>query len=107
MSWTRWMSRILGLVQATARRADLDAEIRAHIAEIEDGYRATGLPVDDARTAAHRTFGSAAFAREQSEDMWRLRWLDDLGRDVTFGLRMVRRQVRLSVVILTILAVRM
>src|SRR5260370_42143470 len=99
MSWTRWVSRIRGLVHATGRRADPDAEIRAQIAEIEDDHRAAGLSADEALRAARRTFVSVAFAREQSEDMWRLRWLDDLGRDVKFGLRLIRRDLRLSLVI--------
>lgn len=50
-----------------------------------------GLDEREARTAAARRFGGALQARERSRDAWGLTWLTDLGQDLRYGMRVLRR----------------
>ena len=73
-------------------RADrqLDREMAAHLALLEDEFRARGLPPADASAAARRAFGSAAGvlqAREQHRDARAFAWLVDARRDLRYAAR--------------------
>jgi hypothetical protein len=50
------------------------------------------------RLAARRAFGAVAPMKERARDVCRLAWLEDLGRDVRYGLRTTRRQPVLTAV---------
>src|SRR5688500_16443033 len=73
-------------------RADrqLDREIAAHLALLEDEFRARGLAPAEASAAEHRAFGSAAGvlqAREQHRDARAFAWIVDARRDLRYAAR--------------------
>ncbi len=73
---------------------ELDDEMRLHRELRERELRESagaidGVATDDARIAARRRFGNQLKLREESREMWRLGWLEDLGKDMRFGLRML------------------
>src|SRR6476469_1045756 len=70
---------------------ELAEELRDHLEREIERHRAAGMSRADARAAAHREFGNVAVIQEQCRDTRGVVWLDDLGRDVVYALRMMRR----------------
>lgn len=74
-----------------AREWDIDEEIRAHLRmEIEERVEAGETP-EDAERSARRAFGSRAAIVEQTREVWRAAWVDDLERDVRHAMRSMWR----------------
>src|SRR5688572_780999 len=65
--------------------------MRLHMELRSDRLQAEGLSPDEARTAARRRFGNSLRMREESVDAWGWRWLEQLGQDVRFAARTLRR----------------
>jgi len=85
------------------RSAELDEEMRLHIAMRADKLRASGLPAGEAMTEARRRFGNPLNVRERSREMWISEWFDDLGRDVRLAFRaLLRRPGFTATVVLTL-----
>lgn len=84
-------SRCGALIRRRNLDTDLDEELRAHIdLAIADNVK-NGLPVDAARTAALRTFGGLTQARETYRAQRGFPLLQQLGRDLSFASRQLRR----------------
>ena len=76
-----WASSAWNLVRASRDDADLEAELRAHLA----------LAADDGAVA-----GGVAQAIDALRDQRGVPWLDDLRRDIRDGVRMLWRDRALS-----------
>jgi predicted permease len=84
----RWWRRLIG--RARLER-ELDAELRDHVQrQIADHLRA-GLTEPDARRRALLAFGGVEPTKEACRDVRRTRWLEDLGRDLHYGVRVLRK----------------
>src|SRR6476620_9978788 len=70
---------------------NLDEERRFHLDERTDEYVRSGMGHVEARRAAVRLFGNATLVTEQTREVDLFRWIDDLGRDTRYALRMLRR----------------
>jgi macrolide transport system ATP-binding/permease protein len=84
-----WMRRLRQSM--SAQDDDFDEEARFHIDERTAEYVRHGLSPDEARRAAERRFGGVSIARDRTRDVDRFRWIDELQRDLRFGVRMLRR----------------
>jgi putative ABC transport system permease protein len=71
--------------------ADLHEELRAHLAEREAAYLRDGLGPEAARRRARLDFGNPAVIHEQSRDVWLVRWLDNIRRDLAIAVRSLGR----------------
>jgi predicted permease len=69
---------------------DLREEMRAHLREREAAYVRDGLASDEAARRAALAFGNTSLIHEQSRDVWLLRWLEHIRRDVRIAVRMLR-----------------
>jgi putative ABC transport system permease protein len=70
---------------------ELDEEIRSHL-DIEARERAhTGASPSEAEAAARRAFGNPTRIAEETREVWSLRWMEELGRDLRYGARSLRR----------------
>jgi macrolide transport system ATP-binding/permease protein len=102
------LSHIAGQLRAMFRRRQMDAEmadeIQAHLEAQAAENERRGLPPDEARYAAQRAFGGVEQIKERVRDQRGGRWLDDLRRDIHFGLRMVAKAPGISAVIVLSLA---
>src|SRR5215472_19275782 len=68
---------------------ELDADIREHIdRETQDNIE-RGMAPEDARYAAVRRFGNVTRVKEETRDVWRIAWIEDLWQDIRYGLRML------------------
>lgn len=84
--------------------ADLRDQINAHLDEATEEFEAQGLSPADARRAARRSFGSVVQAEETSRDI-RGRWMQDLAKDLRYGLRSLRRNPAFTAVAFVSLAI--
>jgi len=97
--------RIAGLLNFGKADADFSAEIESHVAmHVDDGIRA-GLAPDEARRRALLQLGGIEQARQTYRERARLPWLDDLLRDLLYGLRALTRQKASTAVAVLTLAI--
>ena len=75
---------------------DFQAEIESHIELEADRLRADGLPPDQARAAARRTFGNRTIAEERFYEAGRWMPWENLVRDLRFAFRMLAKDARFS-----------
>src|SRR5262249_14974652 len=82
----------------------LREEIAAHLAALEDAFRAQGLSPEAARSAARRQFGNPALVAEDVRDEFGFGALERLGQDVRYAARGLRRSPAVTAFTLVILA---
>jgi predicted permease len=86
---------LLRLWRGLGRRRGDDAilreELSAHLQALEERYRAEGLSAEAARTAARRQFGNVTHVREGVREQFSFGVLENLGQDVRYALRQLRR----------------
>jgi predicted permease len=69
------------------REQDLERELRSHLEFEAEEQEEQGLSPTDARYAAQRTFGNAAYVKEEVREMWGFTSVERLGQDVRYALR--------------------
>src|SRR5262249_51768231 len=70
---------------------ELDEELRYHLERQIEEHIAKGMTPEGARNAALRAMGGVERRKEECRDTWRVRLIEDLARDVHFGLRAMRK----------------
>jgi putative ABC transport system permease protein len=70
---------------------DFSAEVEAHLDLEAERLKEQGMSDEEARAAAHRAFGNVTRAQERFYESSRWVWWDQLGQDVRYGLRQLRR----------------
>ena len=99
-----WVTRLWGTLRPSRRDAELEAELRLHLElAIEGERRRANSSEDAARTAAIRS-GGIAQAMESVRDQRGLPWLEDLARDLRYGLRALHRNPMFAAVAVLTLA---
>ena len=99
----RWMTRVFRRVEQWARRdlveAEVDAEMKAHI-ELEIAeHMSAGMSHAEATRLALRDFGGVQRYKEEARDVLGLRVLDDVGRDLRYAGRLLRRSPAFAVAV--------
>ncbi|MGH9535897.1 MAG: ADOP family duplicated permease [Terriglobales bacterium] len=87
----RMPAKLGSLFRRRRMDADLAAEIAAHPEMEAEEQRAAGLSEAEARAAAHRVFGNAALALEDSRAMWGWAGAESLLRDLRLAGRSLAR----------------
>jgi putative ABC transport system permease protein len=94
------------LKQLFSRRrlfGDLSAEIQAHLEEKMEELVGNGMSRKEAESAARREFGNVTLMKEESHNVWRWSFIENLLSDVRYGLRILFGNPGFSIVaILTI-----
>jgi predicted permease len=92
MSATReWLRRLWGTLARKQRDRDLEEELRLHVELASEDLRRRGHSPDEALRLARLQLGGVPQVVEAIRDQGRLPWLDNLARDVRYGLRSLRR----------------
>jgi putative ABC transport system permease protein len=83
---------------------DLERDIRDHIEEETQDNIARGMTPGEARRAALRKFGNVLRVQEDTREVWKVVWLEQLLQDVRYGLRALRRNPAFSMIVILTLA---
>src|SRR4029453_9026530 len=89
------LADVLRRLRSLGRRRELedrlDDEIRFHVDQQIEKNRSAGMPSDEARRKALIRFGGVEQVRERTRDEFRGAPIENLARDVRYGLRSLRR----------------
>ncbi len=83
--------RVITLARRTRVENGLNEEIAFHIEQQTQKNIRSGMSPDDARRAALRRFGGVEQVKEATRDEFRAGTLEDFGRDVRYGARVLWR----------------
>jgi putative ABC transport system permease protein len=83
--------RVRMLLRREELARELDEEMRLHREMKERELLAGGVDRDEARHAANRAFGNAAYLNENAREAWGWRWLEDFLRDCWYGANALRK----------------
>src|SRR5882762_5989181 len=70
---------------------ELDAEMRFHLAMKTKDRMQDGAQLGDAQLEARRRFGNQTRLKERSREMWSFRWIETIGKDLQYTLRMTKK----------------
>ena len=87
------------------RKRELQEEIDAHLQMAIADRVARGETAEAARQAAAREFGNIPLVQDVTRDMWGQAWLEQIGRDVRYALRQLRKSPGFSITATAMLAV--
>ena len=104
MMWA-WLSKLGALFRQRELDDELDDEIRTHLEMATEENRARGMGSSEARRAARRSFGGVDQTKERSRDVRSFVWLEDLGRDLRFGVRGLARNPGFTVTAALVLSI--
>jgi predicted permease len=90
--------------QIRKRDADVERELQSDLELEEEEQREHGVPPEEARHAALRSFGNPTLISEQTRAVWSWNWLESLARDLRFSLRTLRRAPGFTVIVILVMA---
>src|SRR2546426_7986985 len=99
-----WVIRLWGTLRPRRRDAELEDDLRLHLEMAAEHERRRADSTEDAKRAAVIRIGSIAQSMEALRDQRGLPWLDDLARDLRYGLRALRRNPAYTAIIVLVLA---
>ena len=76
--------------------SELDLELRYHLEAMADAFEAEGMTRAEAMRRARREFGGVERVKDECRDESRWRWVLEVGQDLRFGWRMMKKTPAIS-----------
>ena len=83
--------RLRALFRRNSMEAELDAELRAHVEQQAEKYVQAGMSPEEAARRVRLEFGGIEQVKEEVRASWGVRLVSELGQDVRYGVRALRR----------------
>ena len=83
--------RLRSLFRKPEAEQDLDDELQFHLLNQTDDYVAQGMDPNEAHYASLRSLGRLQQVREECREMRNINLLENIGQDLHFGLRLLRK----------------
>jgi len=83
---------------------DADDETQIHLQLLEERFIGQGMGREEATLAARRQFGNPALLQQRQRDMRSILFVENIGRDLRFGARQLRRSPSLTIIAVVSLA---
>jgi putative ABC transport system permease protein len=100
----RLIHRLRALFLRGRVERELDGELRFHLERQIEANVEMGMSRDEARTAALRSFGGVEQTKEACRDERGVRFIEDLGNDLLYGIRMLKNSPGFTAVAVLTLA---
>src|SRR5207302_2488803 len=83
--------RLRSLFRWTQADRELDDELHDHLERRTEEYMAQGVTQEEARRRARLDLGGIEQTKEKCRDTRKVNWIQDLIKDLRYGLRMLRQ----------------
>ena len=87
----RFFAKLATLFRSRSAEREMAREIDSHLAMLQDDFERRGLPSDEARRAARRTYGGVEQAKELHREARSFVWVEQRVKDVRYGCRNLLR----------------
>ena len=89
--WRNLRNAVRAISHARKLDAEMDDEMRSHIEMRTQANIEAGMNPEEARFAALRQFGWTESIKETCRDDRGVSWIENLGQDLRYGARMLRK----------------